>query len=103
MVDAKAVKEANRKAFLDVFPELANEVLDELRKYNMPEDAYEWTKQVRLHLSNQMSLTFYCMSMTKWQILIPSSLHSELGVQRSRRYNVVFALTGLTILLLFLD
>ncbi|KAH8551438.1 farnesyl pyrophosphate synthase [Umbelopsis sp. PMI_123] len=45
MVDAKALKEANRKAFLDVFPELANEVLDELRKYNMPEDAYEWTKQ----------------------------------------------------------
>jgi hypothetical protein len=46
MVDAKALKEANRKAFLDVYPELANEVLEELRKYNMPEDAYEWTKQV---------------------------------------------------------
>jgi hypothetical protein len=29
-----------------VYPELANEVLEELRKYNMPEDAYEWTKQV---------------------------------------------------------
>lgn len=56
MVDAKAVKEANRKAFLDVFPELANEVIAELRKYNMPEDAVEWTKQVHLHPVKQMSL-----------------------------------------------
>jgi hypothetical protein len=47
MVDAKSIKEANRKAFLDVFPQLTKEVLDELRKYNMPEDAYEWTKQVQ--------------------------------------------------------
>lgn len=56
MVDAKALKEANRKAFLDVYPELANEVLEELRKYNMPQDAYEWTKQVHLlHLISRLS------------------------------------------------
>jgi hypothetical protein len=91
MVDAKAVKEANRKAFLDVFPELANEVLDELRKYNMPEDAYEWTKQVRLHpvKPDELNHSIVC-SMAKWLIVHPSSLHSELGVQRSRRYNVVW-------------
>ena len=46
MVGIKLQKEENRKAFLDVFPALREEVLAELRKYNMPEDAYEWTKQV---------------------------------------------------------
>ncbi|KAF7723334.1 Farnesyl pyrophosphate synthetase [Apophysomyces ossiformis] len=45
MVSVKLQKEENRKAFLEIFPTLRDEVLDELRKYNMPEDAYEWTKQ----------------------------------------------------------
>ncbi|KAI7883539.1 farnesyl pyrophosphate synthase [Lichtheimia hyalospora FSU 10163] len=45
MVAIKLQKEENRKAFLDVFPTLAEEVLAELRKYNMPEDAYNWTKE----------------------------------------------------------
>ncbi|CEI88549.1 Putative Farnesyl pyrophosphate synthase [Rhizopus microsporus] len=45
MVAVKLQKEENRKAFLSVFPTLADEVLAELRKYNMPEDAYEWTKK----------------------------------------------------------
>lgn len=40
MVAIKLQKEENRKAFLDVFPTLSEEVLAELRKYNMPEDAY---------------------------------------------------------------
>ncbi|KAI8393281.1 farnesyl pyrophosphate synthase [Radiomyces spectabilis] len=44
MVCIKLQKEENRKAFLDIFPQLAEEVLAELRKYNMPEDAYQWTK-----------------------------------------------------------
>lgn len=74
MVDAKAIKEANRKAFLDVFPQLTNEVLDELRKYNMPEDAYEWTKQVRYKLYVN---TARCTYWSLFSIL-------ELGVQRSR-------------------
>jgi farnesyl diphosphate synthase len=46
MVSVKLQKEENREAFLKVFPTLAEEVLSELRKYNMPEDAYEWTKKV---------------------------------------------------------
>lgn len=46
MVSVKLQKEENRKQFLEVFPTLADEVLAELRKYNMPEDAYEWTKKV---------------------------------------------------------
>lgn len=46
MVSVKLQKEENREAFLKVFPILAEEVLAELRKYNMPEDAYEWTKKV---------------------------------------------------------
>lgn len=46
MVGIKLQKEENRKAFLEVFPNLAEVVLEELRKYNMPEDAYEWTKRV---------------------------------------------------------
>lgn len=46
MVAVKLQKEENRKAFLDLYPALAEEVLGELRKYNMPEDAYEWTKEV---------------------------------------------------------
>ncbi|KAG0172562.1 Farnesyl pyrophosphate synthetase [Apophysomyces sp. BC1034] len=45
MVSIKLQKEENRKAFLEIFPTLRDEVLDELRKYNMPEDAYEWTKK----------------------------------------------------------
>jgi hypothetical protein len=48
MVAVKLQKEENRKAFLDLYPALAEEVLGELRKYNMPEDAYEWTKEVSL-------------------------------------------------------
>lgn len=47
MVAIKLQKEENRQAFLKVFPTLAEEVLAELRKYNMPEDAYEWTKKVK--------------------------------------------------------
>lgn len=47
MVSVKLQKEENREAFLKVFPTLAEEVLAELRKYNMPEDAYEWTKKVK--------------------------------------------------------
>ncbi|KAI9245869.1 farnesyl pyrophosphate synthase [Phascolomyces articulosus] len=46
MVGIKLQKEENRKAFLDIFPTLADEVLAELRKYNMPQDAYEWTKEM---------------------------------------------------------
>ncbi|KAG1108795.1 hypothetical protein G6F42_015862 [Rhizopus arrhizus] len=46
MVAVKLQKEENREAFLKVFPTLADEVLLELRKYNMPEDAYEWTKKM---------------------------------------------------------
>ncbi|KAL0145784.1 farnesyl pyrophosphate synthase [Mucor lusitanicus] len=46
MVAVKLQKEENRQAFLKVFPTLADEVLLELRKYNMPEDAYEWTKKM---------------------------------------------------------
>ncbi|KAI9492644.1 farnesyl pyrophosphate synthase [Zychaea mexicana] len=46
MVSVKLQKEENRKAFLDIFPTLAEEVLAELRKYNMPQDAYEWTKEM---------------------------------------------------------
>ncbi|GAN06747.1 farnesyl pyrophosphate synthase [Mucor ambiguus] len=46
MVSVKLQKEENREAFLKVFPTLAEEVLLELRKYNMPEDAYEWTKKM---------------------------------------------------------
>lgn len=49
MVAVKLQKEENRKAFLSVFPTLADEVLAELRKYNMPEDAYEWTKKVKMN------------------------------------------------------
>ncbi|ORZ25217.1 farnesyl pyrophosphate synthase [Absidia repens] len=45
MVAVKLQKEENRKAFLDLYPGLADEILAELRKYNMPEDAYEWTKE----------------------------------------------------------
>ncbi|KAG0749184.1 hypothetical protein G6F66_000397 [Rhizopus arrhizus] len=45
MVAIKLQKEENRKAFLSVFPTLRDEVLAELKKYNMPEDAYEWTKR----------------------------------------------------------
>ncbi|ORY93830.1 farnesyl pyrophosphate synthase [Syncephalastrum racemosum] len=45
MVSIKLQKEENRKAFLDVYPTLADEVLGELRKYNMPQDAYEWMKE----------------------------------------------------------
>lgn len=47
MVSIKLQKEENRKAFLDVYPTLADEVLAELRKYNMPQDAYEWMKEVK--------------------------------------------------------
>lgn len=50
MVSVKLQKEENREAFLKVFPTLADEVLLELRKYNMPEDAYEWTKKVGIYL-----------------------------------------------------
>ncbi|CAO3633223.1 unnamed protein product [Cunninghamella blakesleeana] len=45
MVAIKLQKEENRKAFLEVFPGLANEVLEEVKKYNMPQDAYEWVKE----------------------------------------------------------
>lgn len=45
MVAIKLQKEENRKAFLEVFPGLANEVLDEVKRYNMPQDAYEWVKE----------------------------------------------------------
>ncbi|RUP44559.1 geranyltranstransferase [Jimgerdemannia flammicorona] len=36
----------DKKAFLDVFPVLADEILGELRKHNMPQDAYDWVKNV---------------------------------------------------------
>ncbi|KAI8988159.1 farnesyl pyrophosphate synthase [Mycotypha africana] len=49
MVAIKLQKEENRQAFLKIFPQLADEVLAELRKYNMPEDAYEWTKKMLYH------------------------------------------------------
>lgn len=53
MVAIKLQKEENREAFLKVFPTLADEVLLELRKYNMPEDAYEWTKKVRRSINRK--------------------------------------------------
>ena len=53
MVAIKLQKEENREAFLKVFPTLADEVLLELRKYNMPEDAYEWTKKVRRSINRE--------------------------------------------------
>jgi farnesyl diphosphate synthase len=46
MVTTELLREENRKAFLDVYPGLAEDLLAELRKYNMPKDAYEWTKEV---------------------------------------------------------
>jgi farnesyl diphosphate synthase len=46
MTFVKLQKEENRKAFLDIYPTLAEEILNEVRKYNMPADAYEWTKEV---------------------------------------------------------
>lgn len=56
MVSVKLQKEENREAFLKVFPTLAEEVLGELRKYNMPEDAYEWTKKVKeIQMSSSLS------------------------------------------------
>lgn len=48
MVAVKLQKEENREAFLKVFPTLAEDVLAELRKYNMPADAYEWTEKVKV-------------------------------------------------------
>ncbi|KAI9267803.1 farnesyl pyrophosphate synthase [Sporodiniella umbellata] len=45
MAAVKLEKNKNREEFLSVFPTLRDEVLDELKKYNMPEDAYEWTKR----------------------------------------------------------
>ncbi|KAL0089465.1 farnesyl diphosphate synthase [Phycomyces blakesleeanus] len=38
-------KEENRQAFLDVFKVLKADILNELRKNNMPEDAYKWTEE----------------------------------------------------------
>jgi hypothetical protein len=59
MVAVKLQKEENRQAFLKVFPTLADEVLAELRKYNMPEDAYEWTKKVKCdHLMTMLIIYF---------------------------------------------
>lgn len=46
MTSAKSQNEENRRAFLDIYPTLAEEILSEVRKYNMPTDAYEWTKEV---------------------------------------------------------
>lgn len=52
MVTVELQKEENRKAFLELYPGLAEEVLAELRKYNMPKDAYEWTKEVSIFEEN---------------------------------------------------
>lgn len=49
MVAIKLQKEENRQAFLEVYPTLRNEILAELEKYNMPKDAYEWTRKVKCH------------------------------------------------------
>ncbi|KAI8992514.1 farnesyl pyrophosphate synthase [Pilobolus umbonatus] len=46
MVAIKLQKEENRRDFLKVFPQLADEVLAEVRKYNMPEDAYKWVEKM---------------------------------------------------------
>lgn len=77
MVAIKLQKEENRKAFLDVFPTLAEEVLAELRKYNMPEDAYNWTKQVLFSSSRFPIAQESDMSFALFSTLLES------GIQRS--------------------
>ncbi|SAL96311.1 hypothetical protein [Absidia glauca] len=49
MTTVKLHKEESRKAFLDIYPSLVEEILSELRKYNMPADAYEWTRESLLY------------------------------------------------------
>lgn len=75
MVAVKLQKEENRKAFLDVFPTLAEEVLAEMRKYNMPQDAYDWTKEV--------SSNHPCLDVISYSHL---RVTPELVLQRSWRY-----------------
>ncbi|KAI8142185.1 farnesyl pyrophosphate synthase [Fennellomyces sp. T-0311] len=45
MLGVKFQKEENRKAFIEVFRMLADDVLAEIRKCRLPSDAYNWAKE----------------------------------------------------------
>lgn len=44
---AKLEAMKNKQRFIDVFPDVVEELLDTLRVENMPEEAVEWYKRVR--------------------------------------------------------
>lgn len=47
MSTAKLEAAQNKKRFLDVFPEVVEELLDTLRVESMPEEVVEWYRKVR--------------------------------------------------------